>query len=173
MAGDSDSKSCFSPVIGAKTTLLLLGSLPGDASLAQRQYYAHPTNQFWHLMGPVIGQDMAALPYDARLNALMTAGIGLWDVIKTAQRPGSLDSKIRGHQSNPLAALAARLPDLRAIAFNGATSALIGRRQLAPPTGKRQIYDLIDLPSSSAAYCTINLDAKRARWALLSAYLLP
>lgn len=173
MVGDLDSKSCFAPVIGAKTRLLLLGSLPGDVSLAQQQYYAHPTNQFWHLIGSVIGQDLAALPYAARRHALMAAGIGLWDVIKTAKRPGSLDSKISDHESNPLTALVARLPTLRAIAFNGATSARIGRQQLTPPTHNRQMYDLINLPSSSAAYCTINLEAKQARWAMLSTYLLP
>lgn len=172
MAGDFDSKSCFAPVIGAKPRLLVLGSLPGDVSLAQRQYYAHPTNQFWHLIGSVIGQDLAALPYAARLNALMARGIGLWDVIKTAQRLGSLDSQIRGHETNPLAALVAELPTLRAIAFNGATSAKIGRQQLAVTTDMGQMRDLITLPSSSAAYCTINLEAKRARWRMLSTYLL-
>jgi hypoxanthine-DNA glycosylase len=123
------------------------------------------------LIGAVIGRDIVALPYSARLDALMAAGVGLWDVVKTAQRTGSLDSNIRDHQSNPLNSLLKDLPDLRAIAFNGATAALIGRRQLNPPTDQRAHFDLITLPSSSAAYCTISLDQKRARWATLSFYL--
>lgn len=160
-------KSSFPPVLGPATRLLVLGSLPGDVSLAQRQYYAHPTNQFWRLISAVIGQEIAAMPYGERLAALTDAGVGLWDVIKTAHRPGSADSDIRGHEPNPLADLVASLPDLRAIAFNGRTSAAIGQRQL----GSRPHLALIALPSSSAAYCTISFDRKRECWVALSPYL--
>jgi len=67
--------------------LFLLGSLPGDASLAARQYYAHPTNQFWRLLGNATGQDLQSLGYDARLDRLAQRRIGLWDVIAIASRP--------------------------------------------------------------------------------------
>jgi hypoxanthine-DNA glycosylase len=106
--------------------VLVLGSLPGEASLAAGRYYAHPLNQFWRLIGGAIGQDIAALDYDARLAALLAAGVGLWDTIGSARRSGSLDGAIRDAEANPLAALVAGLPNLRCVAFNGATSARIG-----------------------------------------------
>ena len=87
--------AAFAPVVDAGVRVLVLGSLPGAESLRQRQYYAHPRNAFWRLIGAVAGRDLAALPYPARLAALVEARIGLWDVIATAERPGSLDAAIR------------------------------------------------------------------------------
>lgn len=155
----------FPPVVREDTRLLVLGSLPGALSLAQQRYYAHPQNQFWRLIGAVIGRDIANLAYDARLAALLDAGVGLWDTVAAATRKGSLDTAIRLHEASDLAALAATLPQLRAVAFNGGTSARIGRRQLA---GAK--LDLIDLPSSSPAY-TLTFETKRAAWMTLTAYL--
>ncbi|SDC71701.1 G/U mismatch-specific uracil-DNA glycosylase [Sphingomonas sp. YR710] len=159
-------KASFSPVIDERTRLLLLGSLPGEASLRAARYYAHPQNQFWQLVSAITGRDLVALPYDDRLQALLGAGIGLWDVVADAARSGSLDAAIRDHRTNDLAALIANLPELRAIGFNGATAARIGRR-LIPATTK---LALIDLPSSSPAF-TIGLAAKRVRWLPLKAFL--
>ena len=157
---------CFPPVTRRDTRLLLLGSLPGAVSLARRQYYAHPQNQFWRLTGAVLGRDLAALPYEARLEALLEAGVGLWDTVAAADREGSLDADIRLHAASDLAALAATLPRLRAIGFNGGTSARIGRRQLGPV----EDIDLLDLPSSSPAY-TLPFDRKLAAWLKLRDYL--
>lgn len=156
----------FPPVIRADTRLLLLGSLPGAVSLARQRYYAHPRNQFWRLVGAVIGRDLAALDYDARLAALLDARIGLWDTVAAATRAGSLDAAIRLHEASDLAALAATLPELRAIGFNGGTSARIGRRQLAGVAGPA----LIDLPSSSPAY-TLPFARKLETWRQLAAWL--
>ena len=85
----------FAPHVAPDTRLLILGSLPGARSLAERQYYAHPTNQFWRLVGAVIGQPLAELDYDERLLRLRAAKIGLWDVIRTAERRSSSDREIR------------------------------------------------------------------------------
>jgi TDG/mug DNA glycosylase family protein len=158
---------CFPPVTRPETRLLVLGSLPGAVSLAQARYYAHPQNQFWRLTGAVIDRDLATLAYADRLDALLDAGIGLWDTVASATRQGSLDADIRLHEASDLAALAATLPQLRAIAFNGATSARIGRRALAGNTG----LALIDLPSSSPAYARLPFAAKREAWLALRAYL--
>lgn len=157
---------CFPPVANAGTRLLLLGSLPGAMSLAQQRYYANPRNQFWKLTGAVIGRDLAALPYERRLEALLDAGIGLWDTVAAAERPGSLDADIRLHAASDLGGLAASLPALKAIGFNGGTSAKIGRRQLGP----RANLALIDLPSSSPAF-TLAFEAKLERWMSLKAFL--
>lgn len=156
-------KRSFPPVADARTRLLILGSLPGDASLAAQRYYAHPQNAFWRLVGGVIGVDLVRLDYDARLQSLLAHHIGLWDVVAGAMRQGSLDGAIRQAAANDLVALVATLPNLRAIAFNGKTAARIGRFTLGA-TG----MELIDLPSSSPAY-TLPFHDKAARWIRLAA----
>lgn len=156
----------FAPHVHRDTRLLILGSLPGARSLAARQYYAHPTNLFWHLLGEVADQPLAALPYEERLAALREAKIGLWDVIRTAERRTSSDSDIRDAEAHDLGALVATLPDLRMIAFNGGKASAIGRKRLPAANG----IAMIDLPSSSAANTT-GFAAKLERWRLLRAAL--
>lgn len=157
---------CFPPVTRPDTRLLVLGSLPGAVSLAEQRYYAHPQNLFWRLMGAVIGRDLVPLDYEARLEALLDAGVGLWDTVAAATRKGSLDADIRLHEASDLAALGATLPGLRAIAFNGGKSASIGRKQLA---GSK--LALLDLPSSSPAYASLSFEKKCEAWLALRAYL--
>jgi hypoxanthine-DNA glycosylase len=154
-------------VVDARTRLLICGSLPGDRSLAAQRYYAHPQNQFWRLLSPVVERDLAALDYDERLATLLNAHIGLWDVVATATRPGSSDAAIRDHAPNDLEQLAATLPQLRAIAFNGGTAHKIGLRLMDKHA---QEYDLIALPSSSPLH-TIGLAAKQGAWTALRTYL--
>lgn len=158
-------KRAFDPVVDAQTRLLILGSLPGDASLKAGQYYGHPQNGFWRLVGGVIGIDLVTLPYPDRLEALKAAGVGLWDVIVSAERPGSLDGAIRNPEAADLNRLIDDLPSLKAVAFNGGTAARLGRRILIPRPG----LDLIDLPSSSPAY-TRPLIEKAAVWAGLGTF---
>jgi hypoxanthine-DNA glycosylase len=160
-------KSAFPPVVAAHTRVLILGSLPGEASLAAARYYAHPQNQFWRLVGAAIKREgLPALEYDARLAVLLEAGVGLWDTVASAVRPGSLDAAIREAEHAPLAELIATLPALRAIAFNGATAARIGHR-LLPKTA----LAMVDLPSSSPAYAAMPLAEKRRRWLVLRDFL--
>ena len=158
-------KSGLAPIVRGDARLLILGSLPGDRSLMAGRYYAHPTNQFWRLLGEAIGEDLQALSYDDRLARLGDRGIGLWDVIGSARRTGSLDQAIRQAAHNPLEELIAGLPELRAIAFNGGTAAAIGRRLLGALPGAM----LIDLPSSSAAF-TLPLAEKARDWSVLERY---
>lgn len=146
--------------------VLILGSLPGEASLAARRYYAHPQNRFWHLVGLAIASDLVALDYEARLDALTSRGIALWDTVASAHRPGSLDAAIRDAEHAPLADFVATLPGLRAVAFNGGTASKIGRRQLAESD-----LALIDLPSSSPAYAAMPLAQKERLWARLADFL--
>lgn len=159
--------TAFAPVVAPHTRVLILGSLPGAASLAAQRYYAHPANQFWRLIGGVIERDLAVMPYESRLAALLEAGIGLWDTVASARRTGSLDTAIRDAEPAPLADLAATLPHLAAVGFNGGTSARIGRRQLS----SRPDLALVQLPSSSAAYCGVTFENKLAQWYSLRKYL--
>jgi TDG/mug DNA glycosylase family protein len=159
-------KSSFPPVVAPDTRVLVLGSLPGERSLAAQRYYAHPQNRFWHLIGKVIGAELEPLDYEARLAALLAAKVGLWDTVASARRAGSLDAAIREAEPNPLRDLAASLPQLRAVGFNGQTSARIGMPQLAG-TG----LALIPLPSSSPANASIPLAQKEKLWAALGEFL--
>ena len=155
--------------VGAKDArLLLLGSLPGDASLAAQHYYAHPSNQFWRLLEVALGEPLAGIPYEERLARIGARGIALWDVVDRAERPGSLDGAIRGAVHNPLAAFVIQLPRLVAVAFNGKTAAGIGRRALGAAAGLM----LVDLPSSSAAF-TRPLAAKAEAWRVLADFVDP
>ena len=159
-------KSSFPPVVAPDTRLLLLGSLPGERSLAAGRYYAHPRNRFWHLIGKAVGISLEPLDYDARLAALLEAKVGLWDTVASARRAGSLDAAIREADPNALADLAASLPALRAVGFNGRTSAKIGMPQLAG-TG----LALIPLPSSSPANASVPLAEKEKLWGALREFL--
>jgi hypoxanthine-DNA glycosylase len=146
--------------------VLVLGSLPGERSLGASQYYAHPQNRFWHLMGGVIGVDLPSLGYEERLLALLATGVGLWDTVASARRTGSLDAAIREPEHNELAELTRSLPDLRAVGLNGATAVRIGTAHLAH-TG----LELVALPSSSPAYAAMPLAEKERRWRELAKYL--
>ena len=157
----------LAPIIRADARLLLLGSLPGDASLAASQYYAHPTNQLWRLVGAVIDEDLQSLSYQERLERLAERRIGLWDVIASALRRGSLDQAIRLAEHNRLVEMLDGLPDLRAIAFNGRTAAAAGRRLISNPPPR---LALVDLPSSSAANTTAFANKLNA-WKQLRAFV--
>lgn len=154
-----DRRLGFSPVVDTDTRLLILGSLPGDASLKAAQYYAHPRNAFWPLISGMLGEDLAAQPYEQRLDRLKARGVGLWDVIASAERSGSLDAAIRSPDAADLRGLIGGLPRLRAVAFNGKLAAKLGRRIIGDVAGVR----FIDLPSSSPAHA-IPLTSKANVW---------
>jgi TDG/mug DNA glycosylase family protein len=153
------------PVAREDARLFILGSLPGDASLAAEQYYAHPRNGFWRLVGIVIGEDLQSLGYASRLERLIAHRIALWDVVAHATRPGSLDQAIRTPGHNPLSDYFAGFPALEAVAFNGSTAAATGQRLL----GGLDRLKLIDLPSSSPAN-TRPFDEKAKAWAELARF---
>jgi hypoxanthine-DNA glycosylase len=156
-------KRGFDPVVDVHVRLLVLGSLPGDASLAQSQYYGHRQNRFWQLMSEVIGVELLTLNYPARLDALLQNGVGLWDVIAEAKRDGSLDTNIREQANNDLVGLLSNLPHLTTIAFNGGTAARLGLKVLQEHASR---YRIVKLPSSSPAH-TLPYSEKLSAWLIL------
>ncbi len=153
----------FAPAMRPDAQLLIMGSFPGEASLAAQQYYAHPRNQFWRLMSALLVTDLLVLPYEQRLAVLWERRIGLWDVIASCQREGSLDASIRRAQAADFSLLQSGYPMLQTIAFNGKTS---GR--YAPQFEAAGFRTLL-LPSSSPAYALLSLEQKLVKWrALLS-----
>lgn len=149
----------FPPVIARDTHTLLLGSFPGEASLGAMQYYAHPRNQFWRLLGAVLGETtLHDLPYHERLRRVLSHGMGIWDVLDACHRAGSLDSAIRDAQPNNFASLHEQAPSLKKICFNGQTA---GRFERAMAQAG---YDTLVLPSSSPANARLSFDEKLALW---------
>lgn len=165
--GDAEHRleSGLEPITRNDTRVLVLGSFPGRASLAARAYYAHPRNAFWPIMAALIERaDLAHRPFAQRYNALLDAGIGLWDVYVAARRKGSLDAAIRDATPADLATLCRRLPKLRAIALNGQTAAKAARTAFMHDDDLLRQVTLVDLPSTSPAHAALRLDDKRERW---------
>lgn len=158
------SAQCFPPLVTPDTRVLVLGSLPGQASLLAQQYYAHPRNQFWRLLGEIVQQPLATMDYPARVACMLAAGVGLWDVVGRAERKGSLDAALRLIAYNDLQSLVASLPALRAVAFNGVTAGRAGRQLQDLP------LDLLYLPSTSPAF-TLSYADKLAVWVNIRRYL--
>lgn len=159
----------FPPIADAHARLLILGSLPGQASLRRQQYYAQPQNAFWKIMGRLFdaGPELA---YDERARRLVAQGVALWDVCAAAQRPGSLDASIV-HASvvpNDCAAFIASHPHIHLICFNGAKAAELYRRLVLPtlPPTLRAI-DYETLPSTSPAHASMRFEEKLARWSVV------
>jgi hypoxanthine-DNA glycosylase len=161
------SKRSFAPVVDQDTRILILGSLPGDASLAQQQYYAHPQNRFWQLLSEILAVNLVEQDYSLRLQTLLQNHIGLWDVVAQAKRRGSLDSQIRERDDNDLLDLIRTLPQLHTIAFNGATAGKIGLKILGDSHAQ---YQILHLPSSSPAY-TLKYEIKLQAWHSLYNFL--
>lgn len=154
----------FPPVVGRNPRVLVLGSLPGRASLAAGQYYAMPRNAFWYLMGRICAAG-PELDYAMRLRRLERAGIALWDVLHAAERPGSLDASIvtATEQANDIAGLLEREPGIRLLAFNGRKAESLFRRHVLPLMVDPAIDQLV-LPSTSPAHAVLSRDDKLAIW---------
>jgi len=148
----------LAPVIAQGTRLVVLGSFPGVSSLLAQQYYAHPRNQFWPIVGTLLGIDLIALPYPERLDAIRERGLGLWDVYAACMREGSLDSAIEAAEPNDLAGLRRRAPKLAAIAHNGGESA---RHMRVTSSLGLPVYRL---PSTSPANASWSFERKLAAW---------
>jgi hypoxanthine-DNA glycosylase len=148
----------FPPVADGNTHTLILGSFPGAASLVAAQYYAHPRNQFWRLVGAVIDEPLTDLPYDERVLRLLEYGIGLWDVLAACEREGSLDVAIRCASPNDFASFRRYAPRLRKLCFNGKTS---GRFE---PVIRAAGFETLVLPSSSPANAVLSFEQKLRFW---------
>ena len=149
----------FPPVAAVDTHTLILGSFPGEASLAATQYYAHPRNQFWRLLGAVLDEpQLAELTYEERLRRVLAHGIGVWDVLAACTREGSLDVAIRNATPNDFASFREYAPELKKVCFNGKTA---GR--FAPIIAAAG-YETVVLPSSSPANAMLSFEQKLVVW---------
>lgn len=163
--------SSFPPIAGDRATVLILGSMPGVASLDAHRYYAHPRNAFWPIVlawldgSAADPHACAALEYEERVARLQRAGVAVWDVLASCERPGSLDSAIvaGSERANAIGAFAARHPELQRIVFNGRTARTLYDRHVA--RGQRALApSLHDAPSTSPAMASLTLQQKQTRW---------
>ena len=152
----------FPPVIDARSEVLILGSFPSVRSLSKAQYYGHPQNQFWRLVGTVLNEPLAEMDYERRKQALLRHRIALWDIIGACARVGSLDSAIRAAEHNDFDRVANIARKLRRVCFNGKTAAKMA------PLFAAMNYETIVLPSSSPAY-TMPFGEKLAHWRKINA----
>ncbi|PQA27962.1 DNA-deoxyinosine glycosylase [Amnimonas aquatica] len=158
----------FAAVENPAARVLILGSMPGVASLTAGEYYAHPRNAFWHIMAELAGAD-PALAYAERLARLRAAGIALWDVLASCERPGSLDADIVAPSVvvNDFAGFLRRHPEIDRIGFNGATAAQCFRRHALPGLREAGLADALalhTLPSTSPAHAGMPYARKLALW---------
>jgi double-stranded uracil-DNA glycosylase len=151
----------FPPIARADARVLILGSMPGVASLTANEYYRHPRNAFWSIMGELYGAK-GDLPYWRRVERLQEAGVALWDVLESCERQGSLDSDIipTSIVVNDIPGLIERLPQLQLIATNGGTASQLFKRHIQLPASIRWVR----LPSSSPANARVNTAQKLAIW---------
>ena len=157
----------FAPVAAPDARILILGSMPGVASLDAGQYYAHPRNAFWPIMGALFGAG-PNLPYAERVHRLKAEGVAFWDVLQACEREGSLDSNIRSEVSNEFRAFFLAHPAIRRIGFNGGKAAASFRKHAAhclPPGAEVHV-----LPSTSPAHAARSFEVKCDLW---RAALLP
>jgi hypoxanthine-DNA glycosylase len=155
----------FPPIASEKSRVLILGSMPGEASLKAGQYYAHPRNAFWRIMGELFGAG-PELPYDQRVKRLDHAGIALWDSLHSCVRPGSLDASITAEEPNDFAAFFAKYPRVKHIYFNGAKAEAVFRRHVLPSLPNDQ-HILVRLPSTSPAHAAIPFEVKVRAWSII------
>jgi hypoxanthine-DNA glycosylase len=159
----------FPPVIDAGARVLVLGSLPGRASLEAGEYYAQPQNAFWRIMGALVGAG-PELAYARRLARLKRSSLALWDVLAAARRDGSLDSSIVRETAivNDFATLFERHPCIERVCFNGRTAEDLFRRRVLPNlTARLANVELRALPSTSPAHAGMPFAAKLERWSIL------
>lgn len=161
----------FAPITGKTLHTLVLGTMPGQKSLQLQQYYAHPRNALWPILCAIVNADQPSynthllLPYNKRCQIITDAGFGLWDVLASCDRPGSLDGSIvrTTEMPNPIHTLVAKHPELERIACNGRTAETLFKRHIQPQLSA-PFPEIVSLPSSSPAMATLSLDEKYLRW---------
>jgi len=167
MAADSGEHvvESFPPVAGQDARILILGSMPGLASLRAGQYYAHPQNLFWKILGEILGF-APQIPYPERIIRLQAQRVAVWDVLARCHRPGSLDADIDAASAvpNDIPGFLAMHPNVRRICFNGAAAAQLFERHIRPQLLQTDI-ECLRLPSTSPANASIPLAEKKRTWA--------
>ena len=166
----------FAPIARADARVLILGTMPSRRSFEAGQYYAHPRNAFWPIVERLLARDAspgdagpraAGLGYEAQTAMLLEAQVALWDVLRAAERPGSLDADISAPVANDFAAFFARHPAVRTVFFNGTTARSLWERHVVPALPVGLEAGLVTLPSTSPANAALSFEGKLAAWQIV------
>jgi double-stranded uracil-DNA glycosylase len=155
----------FPPIASRASRVLILGTMPGKVSLRERQYYAHPQNLFWRIVGGIVGFDPAG-PYQARVASVQSARVAIWDVLKSCMRASSLDSAIEASSvvPNDFGAFFPEHPRIRRICFNGAKAEALYLKHVRPRLSANAEFQYVRLPSTSPANASLPLAEKLRAW---------
>ncbi len=173
MEHQDKKQQCFPAAAPADSRVLILGSFPGKCSLQEKQYYAHPRNVFWQIMGEMFQFD-STISYQQRISIVNAHKIGIWDVMQSCERHGSLDSKIKTTSIvvNDFTHFFNNHPKLRLIAFNGSKAESEFKRRILPEQGNlKKDIDIIRMPSTSPAMATMTYQEKYQAWSRIKEYL--
>lgn len=157
----------FPPVENPSAHILILGSMPGKESLRAGQYYAHPRNAFWPIMGELVGA-IPAMPYETRIVKLKSVGIALWDVLASCTRHSSMDADIEADSiiANDFASLFGTHPRITRVFFNGSMAEQSFHKHVLPSLASRELH-YQRLPSTSPAYASITYAQKLEAWSVI------
>jgi len=155
----------FPPIASRTARVLILGTMPSKVSLRERQYYAHPQNGFWRILGEMVGFDPKS-PYDVRVASVRSAGIAVWDVLRSCVRASSLDSAIEASSvvPNDFPAFLEEHPRIRRICFNGAKAEALYMRYVRPRLAAESAMQYVRLPSTSPANAGLPFSEKLRAW---------
>ncbi len=155
-------KKSFLPLVNSTTEILILGSLPGDKSLAENEYYAHPQNRFWKVITNLFNAPEQT-NYTEKIDLLLKNNIGLWDVCAEASRPGSMDLAIQNEVPNPIDELLQTFPTITQIIFNGQKAYSLYLKHF----NKREDIMYRCLPSTRPANAKSNLENLIQHWRII------
>ncbi|MFA6163305.1 MAG: DNA-deoxyinosine glycosylase [Methylobacter sp.] len=164
----------FAPIVSGNAKVLILGSMPSVASLSKQQYYGHPKNAFWPIMGALFGAD-PVLCYQLRKEILMANGIAVWDVLQGCKRVGSSDSNIKlaSIKINDFGDFFAKYEFIERVFFNGATAEKLYKKHVRPTLNQRFSYlEYQRLPSTSPAHASLKLEEKIEAWKVVKLYVV-
>ena len=164
----------FAPIISGNSSVLILGSMPSEASLLRQQYYGHPRNAFWPIMSALFGLD-PDLCYQRRKEMLIENGIAVWDVLQSCHRLGSLDSSIKlaTIRTNDFTGFFTEHNDIKKVFFNGRMAEKLYKKGILPTLNHRFSYlEYQCLPSTSPAYASLNFEQKTEAWKVIKQHVV-
>ena len=149
----------FPPFVNSETEILILGTMPGIASLEKQEYYAHPRNHFWKIIYTLFDELPVSTNFEEKIKLLEKNKIGIWDVLENCERKGSLDIHIKNHQANDFENLFQQYPTIKKIIFNGKES----HRYFIKSFGQIKGITYYVMPSTSPAN-TMSFENKLKNW---------
>lgn len=156
------NKISFDAIANNESKILILGSLPGNKSLEQHEYYAHPRNRFWKIISDITSNDFPQT-YSEKIDLLLRSRVAVWDITHKAEREGSLDSNIKNEIPNDLDSFIATHQNLKVIAFNGQTAERLFDKYFS----RKDNIIYISLPSTSPANAMFNYERLYKEWSIL------